>query len=74
MSRSVPLGEAECVWGQLQARVSRGSHLNSHQASATSHVQDEGLGRWDGQCLCETADGEVGGAVLQGGHILGTES
>lgn len=48
-------------------------HLYSHQASATGHIQDQGVMGWARQGTGEAIHCEAGGTVLQHGHILGTE-
>lgn len=48
-------------------------HLSSHQAGATGHIQDQGSMGWARKGLGKAVYCKAGGAVLQGGHILGTE-
>lgn len=66
--------KCEQVGGLKEGRELGRPHLGSHQAGATGHIQDQGGFRWAWKGLGEAVHCEAGGTVLQGSHVLGTES
>lgn len=46
------------------------SYLHSYQASATGHIQDQGIMGWALKGLTETIHSKAWGSILQSSHIL----